>query len=403
MTKPLYYHDPYIQKFQARVIEQQIQPDGTAIVILAQTAFYPTGGGQPHDTGRLAGIDVLDVQSDETGVIRHTLAAPLAERTDQVDGYIDWERRFDHMQQHAGQHVLSAVFEQLFDADTVGFHLGKDTVTVDIAMEPITPNQWLEAEKRANEVILNNLSISPRFVDDAELASFTLRHPPKVDENVRLVIMEGFDVNPCGGTHPSSTGQIGLIKIIGTEKSRDATRIEFVCGWRALTTLHRKQEVLREIQRKLSASEADLPNALDKLLQHQRDLEKEVQTLKIERMTHLADALRKEAVNHDGRRLIARIFHDLTMKELQSVAKVLTAEENTIVMLVSNEAAPQVVLARSTDVPIAMNECFKSITAAYPGKGGGSSAIAQGGLEPGPSLQQVLMRAKEWLTSSVAN
>ena len=258
----LYYEDSYLTKFQAVVMEQSARA-GHWHVRLDRTAFYPTSGGQPHDTGTLGGARVLDVYVQD-GDVWHVLASELKAGAN-VTGKIDWLRRFDHMQQHCGQHVLSACFEQLLDADTVGFHLGEETSTVDVAIATLDESAAEVIERRANEVIWENRVVRARFVDPDELATIPLRHPPKVERDIRIVTLDEFDDNACGGTHPARTGELGQLKIQRWERLRGGVRIQFVCGLRALTAHSRLTGVTTRLAERLLTSGADLEEAVDRL------------------------------------------------------------------------------------------------------------------------------------------
>jgi len=219
----LYYSDPYRTEFQARVIERtsvQAQPG----VVLDCTCFYPTSGGQPHDEGTLNGVPVINVLEREDKAIVHVLAAELD--ADVVHGAIDWQRRFDHMQQHTGQHILSQAFLKMLNAETVGFHLGKEASTIDIDKAPLAAVQLDTVENLANEIVFADLPVKTYFVAEAELANLPLRKLPVVDMPIRIVEVEGFDYSPCGGTHCRRTGEVGLIKITRAERRGQDTRVE---------------------------------------------------------------------------------------------------------------------------------------------------------------------------------
>lgn len=227
-TKRLYYNDSYLLSFDARLVRQELRENGAAVV-LDESAFYPTSGGQPHDQGSINGVPIIDVVDEGEEVI-HILKQPLPHDTTIVECRIDWARRFDHMQQHAGQHILSACFEQLFDAETVGFHLGQEVVTVDIAKDSLSKEEADQVENMANDNIYANKEIKAYFVEQEDVPSIPLRKPPTVTENIRIVEVDEFDYSACGGTHPARTGEIGMIKIRRWEKSRGNLRVEFVCG-----------------------------------------------------------------------------------------------------------------------------------------------------------------------------
>ncbi|MEH7110664.1 alanyl-tRNA editing protein, partial [Bacillus sp. JJ1764] len=206
MKHKLYYTDPYIKSFTAKVERQAQDQDGNWFIVLDQTAFYPTGGGQPFDTGVIEQSRVINVEEID-GEIRHYLQEPIPSHKMEVSGQIDWDRRYDHMQQHCGQHILSAAFEQLFDYNTVGFHLGNDIVTIDLDTEQLTEAEAAQVESLSNQIILENKPIEIKWVTEEELSRYSLRKETKVKENIRLVIIPDYDYNGCGGTHPWATGE----------------------------------------------------------------------------------------------------------------------------------------------------------------------------------------------------
>lgn len=411
LTAKLYYEDAYIQQFQAIVVSGGRDDQGRAYVLLDRTAFYPTGGGQPHDTGRIGGLTVLDVESDEDGNVRHYVDQLPARYGESVDCTVDWTRRYDHMQQHAGQHVLSAAFERLYDAETVGFHLGKETVTVDIAMYPISKEQLAAVEEQCNHIVMEDRPIETRWVDKEELDPYPLRKPPTVDENIRLVIVNDYDWSPCGGTHPSSTAQIGPIKILGMEKNKGGARVEFVCGGRTLRNMQLKQDILTELQQKLSSSETDLAETVNRLLSKNKMLDKEVQALRFEVLSYQAKDLLHSAEEWNGYRLVAGQLPSSGLKDLQILAKHLTNHERTVAILIgipedtedsktvdakvvelASKGLP-VVIARSADIDVPMNTLFKGLQEEFGGKGGGSPSTAQGTLITDRPAEEVVRYA----------
>ena len=238
----LYYQDAYIKEFTATVLHTGQEEDGRSYVVLSNTAFYPTGGGQPHDTGIIQDLTVIDVEkiNDE---IRHYVEGDVSTLTGEVIGKIDWARRFDHMQQHTGQHILTAAFVELFGFSTVSFHLGAGLVSIDLATESVTDAQLVEAEARANEIILENRPVETKWITEDELSNYNLRKDITVEGDIRLVIIPDFDYNGCGGTHPTSTGQVSVIKIMAIEKMKGNIRLSFVCGNRVLQELTMRKNV----------------------------------------------------------------------------------------------------------------------------------------------------------------
>lgn len=389
MTNKLYYEDPSIQCFKAKVIEQQ--PN---YVVLSETAFYPTGGGQPHDLGLINGIEVTNVEVID-GEIRHFLTNPLPDNTTEVNGEIDWERRFDHMQQHAGQHILSAAFEQLFKFQTISFHLGKDTVTIDLNVTEVSEQQLMETEQLANQIILENRLIETKWVTEKELSNYKLRKATSLKENIRLVIIPDFDYNACGGTHPISTGQVRAIKILQTEKQKKAVRVEFICGERILTHLHRKHQVLVNLVSILSTPENKIMNATKNLLTQNSRLEKQVVDLSNSLLAYEAKELRESS----DKTTITCIFENRSMQELQKLAKLVIQETpNSICILVSNNQDKlQVVAAKGNDVEQSMKELIAHVLPYINGKGGGNERMAQGGGEKIITSEQLIEKAISYI------
>ncbi|MFD2371534.1 DHHA1 domain-containing protein [Brevibacillus sp. GCM10020057] len=402
MKDRLYYQDAYVQTFTADVVKRGTEADGTPFVVLGQTAFYPTGGGQPCDLGVLGDVAVIDVEEVE-GEIRHRLAATLPEDVGTVAGRIDWERRFDHMQQHAGQHILSAAFLEVAGAETVAFHLGKERVTIDVRLDELTTVVWEAVELRANQVVLENRPIEARFVDDEELATLPLKKQPTVTENIRVVIIPEYDYNPCGGTHPARTGEVGMIKILGWERHRGNIRLEFICGWRALRDYSRKQAAVREAARLLMTGDAELVAQTERLVAERDALkqslqEKERLLLEGEVRQQLAQAERLGAC-----RLLQLTFADRSIQQLQQFSQQAVAQApDVICLLAATGEKLQLVFARGPEVSVAVNQLMKETLPLIEGKGGGNPAMAQGGGQPVRPAEEVLAHAREQLEAALA-
>lgn len=397
MTNKLYYQDAYIQTFSAKISKQQKDEKNQPYVVLTETAFYPTGGGQPHDTGTLNGVAVTNVETIGEEV-RHFLEDSLLEETEHVEGSIDWKRRFDHMQQHAGQHILSAAFANLFDLQTVSFHLGKDSATIDLDIAEVTEQQLKEAETLANQIILENRLIETKWITEEELVHYDLRKETAVRENIRLVNIPDFDYNACGGTHPNTTGQVGLIKILHTEKQKRIIRVEFVCGGRVLTHLHRKQQVIVDLVSKLSSPEDKLVDAVNNLLETGKVADKQMADLKESLLQYEA----KELLMIENQSVITSIFERRTIQELQKLAKIVVAQspEKICILLSENEDRIQLVVAKGESVNQSMKELISSVLPFINGKGGGNDTIAQGGGESDLiSSEQLLTKALESIHS----
>ncbi|KPN97678.1 DHHA1 domain-containing protein [Lysinibacillus sp. ZYM-1] len=386
MKDLLYYQDVMLREFDAHIVSKETDEAGRHFVVLSNTAFYPTGGGQPHDTGTLNGIEVIDVEKiDEE--IRHYIQGSLSELDDVVHGELNWSRRFDHMQQHAGQHILTAAFVELFDAQTVSFHLGSEQVTIDIAVDALTEQQLAAAEARANEIILENRSIETTWITENELGNYHLRKEVAVTGDIRLVIIPNYDYNGCGGTHPTTTGQVSAIKILGTEKMKGNVRVSFVCGQRVLNELAMRKKVLADVARQLSVPEVEAATALSKVLSVQKNTEKALAAAKEELLTYEAKAL---VPNSEG--VVTATFQQRTMQELQKIARMIVSEQLDITALLVSESEGklQFVAARGKNVSKSMKVIAEKALPLINGKGGGSDQMVQGGGECTISKEELL-------------
>lgn len=375
MEQKLYYQDAYLKSFSAELIKQGNDESGRLYAVLSQTVFYPTGGGQPFDTGSLNGVQVIDVEEVE-GEIRHYLAEPLGECA-AVKGCIDWERRFDHMQQHSGQHILSAAFEELYQYKTVSFHLGKDTLTIDLAIDNLSSEEASAVEKLANKVILENRTIVTKWVNNDELKQYQLRKELSVSENIRLVIIPDFDNNGCGGTHPSSTGQVASLKILGWERQKKKVRVEFVCGTRVLHQLEKKHTILHQLTSLLNAPEQEMAGAVQRMLGNRKELEKAVEESKEKLLTYEAT----ELIERSSKDFISSEFQNRSVQELQKLARLLVsmADAKTFLLIAENEDKLQFVFARGKTAQGNMKELAGKAMSLINGKGGGNESFSQGG------------------------
>ena len=382
----LYYTDPYCKSFMTRVVNQSQDTEGNYFVVLDNTAFYPTGGGQPHDTGRLNGIAILNVEEVE-GEIRHTLAESLGAATE-VEGAIDWKRRFDHMQQHAGQHILSAAFVELFGFPTVSFHLGKEIVSIDLDVEEVSPEQLDAVEKLANDIVIENKLIEIKWVTEDELHHYPLRKQLAVTDEIRLVIIPDFDYNGCGGIHPSTTGQVSALKILSTEKHRGKVRVHFVCGGRVLQQLQRKNQELVETSRLLSAPDNGVADAVQKLLETNQSLEKSLVDTQEALLAFEVTAL----LSQQEQGIVKALFMDRTVQQLQKLARLLVTEADEMIVLLVAESDNrlQFVAARGASVKTSMKQVASAALPLINGKGGGNDAFVQGGGERLVSTEELL-------------
>jgi alanyl-tRNA synthetase len=399
MGNKLFFRDPYIKSFTAKVVTQRIDENGNYYIVLDQTAFYPTGGGQPHDVGTIENIKVLNVEEVE-GEVRHYLENEMNDVNAAVNGVIDWERRFDHMQQHAGQHILSAAFEQLFGYKTVGFHLGNETLTIDLETENLLESEALRVEELANQIIIENWPIETKWVTEEELVHYNLRKETKVKEDIRLVIIPNFDYNGCGGTHPKATGEVQTIKILDWERQKKKTRVQFVCGNRVMKQLRQKNKVLQELTKLLNAPEKDMQQAVMRLLENVKIAEKELEQT-LETLLHYeAKQLLMNSKSIMDKKIVSEVFQNRTIQELQKLARIIISEDEKVIALFvsQNENMLQLVCARGAAPDVSMKKLIGHALSIINGKGGGSDSFAQGGGEaliPGEQMLKQLLKLNQ--------
>lgn len=393
MRELLYYQDAMIKRFTAQLIRIGIDSERPYIV-LSNTAFYPTGGGQPHDTGFINDLRVIDVEKVEDE-IRHYLDGDTNSLNGEVVGILDWERRFDHMQQHCGQHILTAAFVELFDYSTVSFHLGSELVTIDLNTESVSEEQLALAEQRANEIILENRPIETKWITKEELVHYPIRKDVSVDEDIRLVIIPDYDYNGCGGTHPTSTGQVSAIKIMGSEKMKKNVRISFVCGKRILNQLAMRKNVLSDVSRQLSVPEKQSADALRKVLNDVKATEKALEDVQSTLLEYEA----KELATNSTDGIIAATFSHRTVQDLQKLGRAITAQNSEAIALLvaDNDDKLQFIAARGVGINKSMKEVSGVILPLINGKGGGNDSFVQGGGEKLLSVDELLIEMKKAL------
>jgi alanyl-tRNA synthetase len=383
-TTRLYYSDAYRTQFTASVVDRA--NDGTRIY-LNETAFYPTSGGQPHDIGRLGGVEVLDV-IDEGERIAHVLSAPLGDETS-VEGAIDWTRRFDNMQQHTGQHLLSAVFEDLFGFSTVSVHFGPDYATLDLESESITPRQIVAAELRANTVVGEARPVSVTSEDAASARG--LRKASDREGMLRIITIEGADRSACGGTHVRTTAEIGPVLIRSMEKVRKATRVEFVCGNRALRRARRDFESLGQIAASLSASIDDVAGVVTAQAERAKEADTARKRLEKELAVFRArERYEQAAPDANGIRTIV-VRDAASMDDIRALAQAAFALPRVVVVGALMDP-PSVLIASSEDSGVDAGRLLKERLGAVGGRGGGSPRLAQGSV-PGAGVLDALIES----------
>jgi alanyl-tRNA synthetase len=391
MTLRLYYDDPYSTRFTASVLEQFEREDSPAVV-LDRTGFYPTGGGQPHDLGMLNGVAVVDVLERATDdAVIHVLAASL--QGSDVEGEIDWERRFDLMQQHTGQHILSAAFLDLLGANTVGFHLSDGYATIDLDCAPLAAADVAHVERLANTVVFENRATSAQFVPDDEIPDLPLRKPVAHEGPVRIVAIPGFDYSACGGTHVRATGEIGLIKITRTERRGDETRVEFLCGRRALNDYQAKNTLVMNLASEFTVGHWELDDAVHRLADELRESRRELRRARDALLDAEATALWHQAENVRGMHLVRAHFSARSADELKHLAQRLVVHPETVALLATGHRAEEkshFTFARSADLDLNMGALVRLACEAIGGRGGGRPEFAQGGGPGGDRVQDAL-------------
>ena len=372
----LYYADSYCTEFDA-LVQAVTRCEVGWVAVLDRTAFYPASGGQPFDTGTLADARVLEVVDQEDGAIGHLLDRELPIGRS-VHGAVDWERRFDHMQQHSGQHVLSSAFDRLHRARTVGFHLGAASSTIDLDRD-LSPGLIAAAEEAANRIVWEDRPVSVRFATEEESARLSLRKEPTRSGVLRLVEIADFDLSACGGTHVARTGAIGVIAVASWERFKGGVRVEFLCGGRAMRSFHGLRDAVAGSIRLLSVLPEELPAAIEKLQADSRSQRRTQQALQEQLASHEARALALRGVAIGAVTLVAEALSGWDANGLRRLASVITASPGFIVGLVSTGSPALIVIARSEDVAIDASAILRRITERFGGRGGGKSDLAQGG------------------------
>jgi alanyl-tRNA synthetase len=397
MTARLYYEDSFLYDFDAEVREVLETPRPG--LILDRTAFYPTSGGQVFDTGWISSdadpkLRVTEVAEAEDGKVIHYLEAPLKDLKPgtRVRGQIDAQRRRDHMQQHSGQHVLSAAFLRLYNMPTVSFHMADDYCSIDLDTPSLTKEQIESAERLANEIILENRAVDIRFVTRDEAGKLGLRKlPPTERDELRLIDIRDFDITACGGTHVSQTGQIASILLRKTEKVRQGWRLEFVAGQRAVATARRDFTTLTETAALFSAHIYDVPQQARKSLDEIKSLRKQREQSQDELAAAQAAALLAETPEINGRRIVVRTVSDRDLNFLKLLAQKLTRlSPHVVALLATTSPQPSLAFAQSAGQPFDMGALMKETMTKLGGRGGGGKDMAQGGVPNADGIDAAL-------------
>ena len=371
MTERIYYSEPYRPTFDAKVLTVDTVA-GHSHVTLDQTAFYPTSGGQPFDTGSLGGAAVTDVIDREDGTIVHVVSGALRVG-DVVSGEIDWARRFDHMQQHTGQHVLSAAFDRLFGVRTESFHMGQLSATIDLARE-VTPAEVAKAEDDANRVVWEDRAVTIRFATAEEAAAMGMRKESARTGTLRLIDVTDYDLSACGGTHVNRTGAIGIIAIGSVEKFKGGSRVEFLCGGRALERFRVWRGALAAVQKHLSVPPIEMAASIERMQEDAKAQTRAIRGFQEKLAAHEAQALLSKGS------IIIEAIDGWDAQGIKAIATAITAAEpNAVVALFTTSTPAQVVVARGAAAAIDAGSVLKQLAAKFGGKGGGKADLAQGG------------------------
>jgi alanyl-tRNA synthetase len=387
-TKRLYYTDSYTTRFDATLLEV-IEHEGRPALLLDQSYFYPTSGGQSNDLGTINDWPVVDVVSGEGGVIYHLLAAlpdpqpaPVS-----IQGEIHWSRRYDHMQQHSGQHLLSQLFYRLYKMETVSVHFGEQESTLDLDAATVTPAELARAEEAANDLVYQALPISAYFVSDAELARVPLRRPPKVSGEIRIVEIHEYDYSACGGTHVHTTAEIGPLKLVRQERRRGQTRITFLCGKRAIADYVRKHDLLTQAAAVYSTDIAQVPELMMRAQEQVKTLQRQVDELSTQLLTYEVEGIAATATAIGDRQVVIQSWADRPVDAVKTLANLLQERTNNIALLATTVGGKAtVIFARSADVDVHMGNLLRDALKAFGGGGGGRPEFAQGG---GVAVEQV--------------
>src|SRR6266581_2850792 len=407
-TERLYYNDSRLLEFDARVVDLAKREDGTVAVTLDRTAFYPTGGGQPNDTGMLGEARVVDCIDAESDGVLHVIQGSVPELGDTIHGKIDWLRRLDHLQQHTGQHILSAAFVKLFEAPTHSFRVLEHECEIDVALDDPTDERIEQAVDLANQIIWENRPMTIRQVTSEEAATLPLRKEPAREGELRVIEIDDFDLTPCGGTHAKSTGEVGVIAVRSWEHAKGLTRIQFMAGIRVLSDYRRANRTARAVAELLSAGREDSPALLKKLIEENKKLTRRVRDLDEVACRVEAEQILRESRLETGYRppdptIIAKVFDDRDADSLKLLALALMTHPNVVALLGSRDGeTARLVFARSPDGPGDMNALMKEACVMLDGRGGGKIDLAQGGGRKIEKLEEAIDSAYREFSGIIA-
>ena len=395
VTERLYYSDSHLIEFDARVVDVTDRVSGWTAIVLDRTAFYPTGGGQPSDTGTLNGARVVECIDDGDNGVLHVAQGMTPSLGDSVHGRVDWSRRLDHMQQHTGQHILSQAFINLFNAPTKSFRVLEASCEIDVDLNNPTTEIIERAVELANNVVWEDRAITIRNVTSTEAAELPLRKEPARDGDLRLIEIEGFDLTPCGGTHAYRTGEVGMIAVRSWERAKGLTRIEFVAGMRALVDYRRANKSAREVAALFSTGRDDAPQVAAQMVEEHKELNRRIRVF--EESAAEVEAEKLLASASEG--VVHQIFDNRDAESLKKLAHALTAKPGVVALLASRDKdTARLVFARSSDAPGDMSALMREACATLDGRGGGRPEMAQGGGKNIARVSEVIATAFQKLT-----
>jgi alanyl-tRNA synthetase len=393
-TRRLYYDDAYLTEFEAEVVEAR-EHEGRPAVVLDRTAFYPESGGQPWDTGTLGGAAVLAVLELD-GAILHVLERPI--EGGRVHGRVDWALRFDHMQQHTGQHVLSQAFFEILKGETRSFHLGPDVSTLEIGLASAADADLDRVEDRANAVVWEDRAVKTYFVPEERIGEVPLRRPPKKAGLLRVVEVDGFDYSACGGTHVRRTGEIGVIKLARMEKIRGNLRFGFLCGHRALGDYREKDRATRAIAGQFSCAASDVAVQVIRLGTEHKALKKRVRKLE----ERLATFEAGEIIRSAHGRIIAAVLDDRSPDEARFLAlNIIKSGEYAVAYGAPGEDQGHLLVARSESIKADLRQLIPMVAAVAPVKGGGGPSLIELVTPEKARLGEAVEAAAAWLKAHV--
>lgn len=389
-TERLYLEDPYRIEFEARIVEKGRRKEGLA-VILDQTCFYPESGGQPYDRGWIDGVEVVKVFEEGDRIV-HVLDKDIEAVS--IQGKIDWKTRFDHMQQHSGQHILSQSFDEILQAGTLAFHLGETASTLEMDLRKVSDEKVERVELRANEIVFEDREVKIHSISEDKVGSLPLRRPPKKKGIIRVVEISDYDFSACGGTHVRRTGEVGLIKILKWEKIRGNIRFEFVCGTRAVQDYMAKNRILRELSNRLTVHDREVLSSVDRLFADLKSQKGETRKMREKVAQYEAQGMIQKAKG----RIIKQVFAEKTREEAMFLALSIIRKGDYVVLFgLKGKEKGHLILACSDKLKLDMRDVMTIVSPLINGKGGGSPSLVELVGEEVENIPQALEQARQFI------